>query len=55
MAVEMGRDGGGTSVLVERADSEDARSTRAREVSLFHPVASREEENMVEKNCRCRS
>jgi hypothetical protein len=35
-----GWDGGGTSVLAERARSEGARSTRAREVAPFHPVVS---------------
>jgi hypothetical protein len=38
MAVRMGRDGGETSVLAERARSEGARSTRALEVTPFHPV-----------------
>ena len=38
MAVKMGRDGGGTSVLAERARSEGARSTRALEVT---PLPSR--------------
>jgi outer membrane lipoprotein SlyB len=38
MAVRMGRDGRGTSVLAERARSEGARSTRALEVTPFHPV-----------------
>jgi len=44
MAVRMGRDGGGTSVLVERARSEGARSTCALEVTPFHPATSRGEE-----------
>jgi hypothetical protein len=38
MAIKMGRDGGGTSVLAERAAWEGPRSTRAPEVSPFHPV-----------------
>jgi outer membrane lipoprotein SlyB len=40
VAVEEGWDGGGTSVLAERAASEGPRSTRALEVSLFHPATS---------------
>jgi hypothetical protein len=44
MAVRMGRDGGGTSVLAERARSEGARSTRALEVTPVHPVTSWGEE-----------
>jgi hypothetical protein len=34
----MGRDGGGASVLAERARSEGARPTRALEVTPFHLV-----------------
>jgi hypothetical protein len=40
MAVEEGWDGGGTSVLAERAASEGPRSTRALEVTPFHPATS---------------
>ena len=50
MAIKMGRDGGGTSVLAERARSEGARSTRALEVSPFHPATSLgKEKKMTEK------
>ena len=48
MAVRMGRDGGGTSVLAERARSEGARSTRAHEVAPFHPVPRWEKERASE-------
>jgi hypothetical protein len=45
-----GWDGGGTSVLAERARSEGARSTRALEVSPFHPATSLgKEKKMTEK------
>jgi hypothetical protein len=39
MAIRIGRDGGGTSVLAERAASEGPRSTRALEVTHVHPVS----------------
>lgn len=50
MAVGEGRDGGWASVLAERARSEGARSTRAREVTPFHPATSWEKKKkMTEK------
>ena len=52
MAVKMGRDGGGTSVLAERARSEGARSTRALEVTPFHPVTRWGKEWVSEKGMR---
>ena len=52
MTVRMGRDGGGTSVLAERARSEGARSTRALEVTPFHPVTRRGKEWVSEKGTR---
>jgi len=52
MAIKMGRDGEGTSVLAERARLEGARSTRAREVSLFHPAMRCEKEWMSENGAR---
>jgi outer membrane lipoprotein SlyB len=48
----MGRDGGGTSVLAERARSEGARSTRALEVTPFHPVTRWGKEWVSEKGTR---
>jgi len=52
MAIRMGRDGGGTSVLAERARSEGARSTRALEVSPVHPVTRREKKWVRKKEAR---
>ena len=52
MAVRMGRDGGGPSVLAERARSEGARSTRAREVAPFHPVTRWVKEWVSENGAR---
>jgi hypothetical protein len=48
VAVVEGRDGGGASVLAERAASEGPRSTRAREVAPFHPATSWEKERKTE-------
>ena len=50
--MRMGRDGGGTSVLAERARSEGARPTRAREVTPFHPATSWEKEWAGENGAR---
>ncbi len=52
MAVRIGRDGGGTSVLAERARSEGARSTRALEATPFHPVARWEKKWVGENRVR---
>jgi len=52
MAVKDGWDGGGTSVLAERARSEGARSTRALEVAPFHPVTRRGGKWVSEKGPR---
>lgn len=52
MAIKMGQDGGGTSVLAERAASEGPRSTRAREVTPFPPVTRWGKRWVSEKGAR---
>ena len=52
MAIRMGRDGGGTSVLAERAAWEGPRSTRALEVTPVHPVTRWGKRWVSEKGAR---
>ena len=52
MAIKMGWDREGTSMLAERARSEGARSTRAREVSPFLPAMRCEKEWVSENGAR---